>query len=307
MEPRNQALLALLLRSGKKISAQKTLAVLKDPAITNIQFTPRGVNEIIHRYSLSDTDVTQKECDASKVLYEEHINQKILVIDVASSDYPKHLRAIKDAPPILFVKGNIDAIETTPGVAVVGARASTRAGTEISRRVSRFLSENGWVVVSGLALGVDSAAHRGCIEGGSPTIAVLASGLHEATPKQNAGLAQEILANGGAWVSEHPLGVPPLRNHFIPRNRIQMGLSAGSIIVEAGKKSGSMTQARLCRAQNRALFAVIPESEANPLQLNCEGTLSIVDDPNFGATPIKSKTDYPRVLEILRNERLLLT
>lgn len=307
MEPRNQALLALLLRSNKKVSAQKILAVLKDPAISHIQFSPNAVNEIMARYSLSDSGVTQKECDESRFLYDEHVKNNILVIDIASVDYPKHLRAIKDAPPLLFVKGSLDAIELTPGVAVVGARASTKAGTEISRRISRFLSENGWVVVSGLARGVDAAAHKGCLEGGSPTIAVLASGLHEATPKQNSDLAQEILTEGGAWVSEHPLGVPPLRNHFVPRNRIQMGLSAGSIIVEAGLKSGSMTQARLCREQNRALFAVTPANPSNPLGLNCEGTISIVEDENYGATPVRTKEDYPKLLEILRNERILLS
>jgi DNA processing protein len=307
MNPRNQVLIALALRAGKKISAQKVLAVLKDPSLKEIDFSPSDVNAVLQQFSLSEHLLTQKDCDDAKTQYEEHLNQNIHILDVASKSYPKHLRAIKDAPPMLFVKGSLNSIASTPGVAVVGARESTKSGAEISRRISKFLSENSWVIVSGLARGVDAAAHTGCIEGGSPTIAVLASGLHEATPKQNSKLAQDILSNGGSWVSEHPLGVPPLKNHFVPRNRIQMGLSAGSIIVEAGLKSGSMTQARLCRSQNRALFSVVPITPENPLGLNCEGTVSIVEDPNFGATPIRSKADYPRVLEILRNEREMLT
>ena len=109
---------------------------------------------------------------------------------------------------------------------------------------------------------------------------------------------------GGAWVSEHSIGIPAKKHHFVPRNRIQIGLSAGSIIVEAAIKSGSLSQARFCVGQNRPLFAVVPQTSANPHHLNCEGTLHMVKE--LGAIPIRSKDDYPKLIEVLEKERKII-
>jgi len=195
------------------------------------------------------------------------MTDQIESIPIDSLDYPSSLRAIHNPPQTLYVRGNKDLLNR-PGVAIVGIRHCSKAGAIIARRMAQFLVEQGYVIISGLALGIDAAAHEGGLE---RTIAVLAYGLHEANPKANAVLAQRILDAGGAWVSEHPAGKPPNRNLFVPRNRIQVGLSVGSIIVESDIKSGTMTHANFAMKENHPLFVVLPQESTNPLGLQCAG------------------------------------
>lgn len=230
--------------------------------------------------------------------FEQHSKAAILQVDLASPFYPKWLRAIIDPPPVLFVRGSLDSFMRLRGVAVVGTRDTSTAGLEIARRIGAHFAEEGWAIISGLAIGIDAASHRGALDAKGKTVAVLANGLHEATPKTNARLADEILANGGLWLSEHPIGTPARKEFFVARNRIQTGLSAGSIIVEAALRSGSMAQANFCLREKRSLFAVLPQSAANPLKLNCVGTQDMV--LRLRATPILSKDDYPAVSALLK-------
>jgi len=218
--------------------------------------------------------------------------------------YPGFLKEVNDAPAIIHSRGDHSLMGNLPGVAVVGTRKASDNGAEIARRLGQFLAEQGWVVVSGLALGVDAAAHRGALDGDGQTVAVLASGLDKATPKKNEALAMEILERRGAWISEQPLGVPALRHHFVPRNRIQVGLSAGSIIVEAEERSGSISQANFCIEIGRPLFAVMPENDRNELGLNCSGTSFLVREK--GAYPIRTRADYGQMQTILDAYKLRL-
>lgn len=226
-----------------------------------------------------------------------HQEKGIHVFDLRSEGYPAWLASIEDPPPVLFVRGNAQAVSKSMGVAVVGTRDASRGGLEIARRIARVLGDHEWTVVSGLALGIDAAAHEGALQTTSPTIAVLAHGLEKASPRQNARLADQILEAGGAWVSEHALGVPARKENFVQRNRVQIGLSAGSIIVEAALRSGSMAQANFCVREKRKLFAVLPQTPDNPLGLNCSGTQDMV--LRLEATPIHSKGDYPEMLRLL--------
>ena len=178
----------------------------------------------------------------------------ILILDDGS--YPFLLREISDPPITLYVRGNWQACFEAPCVAVVGSRRCSTYGENASKMLSRDLAQQGICIVSGLARGIDSAAHRGAIEAKGKTIAVLGTGFDNIYPKENAKLVDEILAADGAVVTQFPLGTPPLKENFPYRNRVISGLSLGVLVVEASERSGSLITARLATEQNREVFAV---------------------------------------------------
>lgn len=237
---------------------------------------------------------------------EESQKLGIEIVSITSPKYPTCLKVIKDAPPVLHLRGNITMLQDLPGVSIVGTRKSSRAGSIIAQRISNFMATNGWIVVSGLALGIDTAAHEGALLSSlrGSTIAVLAHGLEAPKPKKNEKLAYDILDAGGLWVSEHPIFTPPRPPQFVARNRIQLGLSAGSIIVEAEPGSGSFTQAMYCLKQRRPLFAVIPQDSSNRLGLVSRGTELLVQ--KYKAMPIKSIDDYTAIVERLSIQKSLM-
>jgi len=178
----------------------------------------------------------------------------VLILDDGS--YPYLLREIDDPPITLYVKGDWQSCFDAPCVAVVGSRRCSTYGENASEMLSRDLASNGVCIVSGLARGIDTAAHRGAIAGKGKTIAVLGTGIDNVYPKENVKLVDEILASGGAIVSQFPLETPPLKDNFPYRNRIISGLSLGVLIIEASERSGSLITARLAMEQNREVLAV---------------------------------------------------
>lgn len=299
-------LLALVLLYKFKVPQNRVTSILRESfSISNSNsLTYIDANDLLHKHDLALPELTQDDWFFAHKIYEDNINNGVELLSINQDTYPRYLKVIKDAPPVLFIRGNLNIFQNLPGVAVVGAREASKAGIEISRRLGNYLVQNDWVVVSGLATGIDEFAHQGALESNGQTIAVLAGGLEKPSPARNAKLGFEILDKGGAWVSEHSVGVPSLKHHFVPRNRIQIGLSAGSIIVEAKIKSGSLSQARFCVGQNRPLFAVTPLTPDNPLGLNCEGTIHMVNE--LGAIPLKSKDDYGKLLSVLMNEKKII-
>ena len=181
--------------------------------------------------------------------------------------YPALLGELGDAPPLLFVAGAAQLLER-PQLAMVGSRQASRPGLDTAARFARSLAGGGFVVTSGLALGIDGAAHLGALEAGGATVAVLGTGLECLYPKRHSGLAQRILAEGGALVSELPLDAPPQAANFPRRNRIISGLSLGVLVVEASPSSGSLITARLAAEQGREVFA-IPGSIHHPGARGC--------------------------------------
>ena len=192
------------------------------------------------------------------------------LVTLSDDHYPYRLREIADPPPILFVRGELSAL-CEPQLAVVGSRNPTPAATEITFDVARQLAGCGIVVTSGLALGIDAAAHRGALEGGGRTVAVLGSGLDRIYPAAHAELAARVAA-AGALVSEFPPGTPPRPSHFPRRNRVISGLSLGVLVTEAAARSGALITARLAGEQGREVFAV-PGSILNPLTRGCHALI----------------------------------
>ena len=171
-------------------------------------------------------------------------------------DYPASLEHIHDPPPVLWLRGaRTELARCSPAIAIVGARDASAYGVGVASRLAGELASRGVTIVSGLALGIDAAAHRGALAAGGDTVAVLGCGTDIVCPRRNAGLRREILARS-CVVSELPAGTPPAAFHFPRRNRIISGLSLGVVVVEAGERSGSLVTARHALEQGRDVFAV---------------------------------------------------
>lgn len=171
-------------------------------------------------------------------------------------EYPAVLREISGPPDQLYCVGPLAELMTLPRVAIVGTRKISPYGQEVTRELARQLAEQGIVIISGLAFGVDALAHRTALAAGGLAIAVLPSPIEQIAPRTNYWLAREIIAQGGALVSEYEDGMPPLRQHFIIRNRIVSGLADAVVIVEAGQKSGALYTADFGLKQGKDVFAV---------------------------------------------------
>ena len=184
-----------------------------------------------------------------------------------SSDYPAMLKELPDPPLALWIEGTHSDLLNGPQLAMVGSRKPTANGRETAQQFARYLSERGLTIVSGLATGIDGASHRGGLQGCGSTLAVLGSGPDVLFPRSHARLAAEIIAKG-LIVSEYPPGTPPLAAHFPQRNRIIAGMSAGTLVVEAARRSGSLITARLAGNYGREVFA-IPGSIHNPMAKGC--------------------------------------
>ncbi len=178
----------------------------------------------------------------------------VLILDDGS--YPALLREIDDPPPVLYVKGDWQACLDGPCVGIVGSRNCSTYGQNAAEMIARDLASRGVTIVSGLARGIDSAAHRGALAGQGRTAAIIGTGLDSIYPRENNGLSRDILAAGGSLITQFPLGTPPLKDNFPYRNRIISGLSYGILIVEASERSGSLITARLAAEQGREVMAI---------------------------------------------------
>jgi DNA processing protein len=227
-------------------------------------------------YSLADAArevAAAKACGASFVALGE-------------PDYPPWLQMLDDAPPVIAIRGIADVF-TRPPVAIVGSRNASAVGLKFAERIARDLGAAGFAIISGLARGIDAAAHRGSLVSG--TVAVLAGGHDRIYPADHLGLLEQILDHGAA-ISEMPFGWEPRARDFPRRNRLISGLSAGVIIVEAAKRSGSLITARLAGEQGREVFAV----PGSPLDPRAEGTNALLKQ---GAILITEAADVIGAIE----------
>ena len=222
---------------------------------------------------------TMRICDRATAEWEIEGLEKLggRLIAIGEAEYPPALAALDDAPPLISVLGRVDFLNK-PMIAVVGARNASANGRHFAQTLSRDLGQAGLMVVSGLARGIDAAAHEGGLATG--TIAVVVGGVDVIYPQENAGLYERIVADG-AVVAEEPLGLQPQARHFPKRNRLISGLALGVLVVEAAQRSGSLITARLALEQGREVFAV----PGSPLDPRCQGTNDLI---RHGATLTQS-------------------
>lgn len=219
----------------------------------------------------------------------EFLNARALgvtFVALGEPDYPARLKMIDDAPPLIAVRGKLDILQQ-PMIAMVGSRNASAAGAKFAERLAHDLGAAGFAIVSGLARGIDAAAHRASLASG--TIAVLAGGHEHIYPAEHSGLLDAVLDSGAA-VTEMPLGWEPRARDFPRRNRLISGLSLGVVIIEAARRSGSLITARTAAEQGREVFAV----PGSPLDPRAEGTNGLLKQ---GATLVTEAADVLSVIE----------
>ncbi|MDO9323065.1 MAG: DNA-processing protein DprA [Pseudomonas sp.] len=232
-----------------------------------------------------------REEAAAALAWLEQPQHQLLMWDAPT--YPALLAELEDAPPLLFVAGDAGILES-PQLAIVGSRHASRPGLDTAQAFARSLAQAGFTITSGLALGIDGAAHQGALDVAGKTVAVLGTGLQRVYPARHQRLALSIIEQGGALVSELPLDCPPQAGNFPRRNRIISGLSLGVLVVEASPSSGSLITARLAAEQGREVYA-IPGSIHHPGARGCH---QLIRD---GATLVESVED---ILQALRGWQL---
>ncbi|MEE2882230.1 MAG: DNA-processing protein DprA [Planctomycetota bacterium] len=288
-----QLLLSLLLLPG--IGRGSVRRILAD--LESLPEDPDQLLEMVARSDLMSSvrpDIEQCS-DAWQVsikLLESLRAKNLEVIPFSSSRFPESLQQIEDAPALLFVRGSVDVLQRHC-IAVIGSRSTDGFGQEMARSVGRHCAAAGYPVVSGLAAGCDTAAHLGCLDGGEPTVAILAHGLDHVFPPENSSLADQIVAQGGALVSEYLPDQEPDSDQFIERDRLQSGLSHGVIFIQSELQGGAMHTVQFARQQQRPI-AVIAAVENDVSGELYAGNRRLIDEGDV--LPISRLTDLDRFL-----------
>lgn len=273
--------------------------------------------------SLGTVAVLSAARDEARSILERAEAASVRVITAFDEGYPERLRDVSDHPAVVYLKGADLSWERT--VACVGTRSPSRFGEVVTRRLATLMAEGGWTIVSGLALGVDALAHRAALDAGGVTVAVLGNGLDRVFPRQNSRLASEVVAGGGALLSEQPPGTEVSRSRLVLRDRLQSGLAAAVVLLQSDLSGGAMHTVRYALRQGRPIFAPVPtgryahEREARGVlavagatgaelatKLSARGELERLLTGELAKerpiTPIRGREDYPALLEML--ERL---
>lgn len=256
-----------------------------DYFIKYIKEKPKDENDIVDIFiNLKKNNKKIKVPSLEEVkLYHEKVNeivrlskvQNIETVDILNKSFPKRLKIIENYPQVLFYKGNYNAIINDYALAIIGSREASLNSKKNSYEMANYFAKENYSIVSGLALGCDTYAHRGCLDAKGMTVAVLSSGLDSIYPVQNRDLAENIIENDGCLLSEYPIGFTSFKNNFIERDRIESGLSLGTIVVEASIKSGTMHTANFTLKQERALACFNISKDGNKFLLENDNVLSI--------------------------------
>jgi len=270
---------AAVLRALAQLGDVCSLAVASSATLQSLGLGKEAIDYLHSERSRLETESDLKWIESSGAT----------LLPITSEKFPPQLRALRDAPAALYVLGNVDAL-SQPQVAIVGSRVPTAAGRKFAVQIAAELSGYGLAITSGLARGIDTAAHEAALSAGGRTLAVLGTGPDLCYPADNLALLQRILGNG-AVVSEFAPGTPPCRQNFPRRNRIISGLARGTVVVEAATDSGSLITARRALEQGREVFAV-PGSPLNPQAAGCLALL------REGAHLIRGAADVLEQIEI---------
>lgn len=227
-------------------------------------------------------------------------NNNIKIITPQDDFYPVNFKSINEPPVLLYYKGNPEILNHKFPVAIIGTREPTQYGLKVGKRISEFMTESGFVIVSGLAKGCDTAAHRGCLDSKGQTIAIFATGLDKVYPKENTELAEEIINNSGCILSEYPIGTQTRPNYFVERDRLQSGISKAVIVVETDIKGGTMHTVKYAKQQGRLIAAIYSHKETLRKNEKFQGNLEIVR--LFGGKPISNEVDLNNLISELKGE-----
>lgn len=237
------------------IKAQRLLETYKNPK----QIWDAKKEDLLKIEGIGEKIVEEILSNKYRIGLKEEIKkmkkEKVELISIYDEIYPKNLKEIYDKPICLYVKGNKEILNEF-SLAMIGCRENSTYGKEVATAVAKGLAKNNIITVSGLARGIDSISHKETLKQGGKTIAVIGSGLDIIYPYENTNLANEIIKTGGLVISEYPLGTKPAKMHFPARNRIISGLSSGLIVIEAKKKSGTMTTVDFALEQGKTVFAI---------------------------------------------------
>lgn len=246
---------------------------------------PKNENDIVDIFiniKNNNTKIKVPTLEEVKVAYEKAnkiVNlskeQNIETIDILHKNFPEKLKFIENTPQILFYKGNYNAIINENTLAIIGSREASNEGQENAYEIASLFAKENYSVISGLAIGCDTYAHKGCLDAKGMTVAVLSSGLDTIYPSKNRELAERIIDNNGCLLSEYPIGFAAFKNNFVERDRIESGLSLGTIVIEANIKSGSMHTANFTLQQKRALACFNIDKSGNRFLLENNDVISI--------------------------------
>ena len=260
-----RALMLLFYHPGELISASRAELEARLPITLNSQAS-RLLDDSLRR-EFAQHLARREQLDA---LRDSLLSAECFLMSLGDSNYPALLQEIHDPPLLLYLRGRRELLNKAM-LAMVGSRRASRRGEQDAQAFARALADSGFTIVSGLALGIDAAAHRGALDAGAGTVAILGCGVDVCYPRRNAELYRAIAENG-LLISEYPPGAEPLRHQFPRRNRIISGLSLGVLVVEATTRSGSLITARQALEQNREVFA-LPGSIHSPASRGCNALI----------------------------------
>lgn len=232
----------------------------------------KNYNKKINIPTLENVKIAYEKANKIVSLSKE---QNIKSIDILNKNFPQKLKHIENPPQILFYKGNYNAVINENTVAIIGSRKSYKESEKNAYEISKRLSIEKYSIISGLAIGCDTYAHKGCLDSKGMTVGVLSNGLDRIYPAQNRELAENIIENNGCLLSEYPIGFSSFKKNFIERDRIQSGLSLGTIVIQASIKSGTMHTVNFTLQQNRALFCFDIDESGNKFLLENNKAISI--------------------------------
>lgn len=274
-----------------------------DLTLENINSYQDNLTKIIKKSSILDAIFNNEQIELNKIntkkMIENHLNNNIYPIDISSDYYPVILRNIDDPPIVLYAKGNKELLKDNSRVAFIGTREPTKKGYLAAKKLARLFANNGYTIVSGLAVGIDTAGHEGALEAtNGKTIAVLASGLDSIYPAENKHLAQQILTNNGLLLSEYPLGARAFKSAFVQRDRIQSGLSLAVCPVQTPIEGGTQHTIKFSINQNRVLFCPSPQ-ESESIKAT-QGIYQLIDFNK--ALVINGPQDYEIIINAIKQK-----
>ena len=280
-----------------------------DYFIKYMKEVPKTENDIVDIFiniKNNNTKIKVPTLEEVKVAYEKAnkiVNlskeQNIETIDILHKDFPEKLKLIENAPQILFYKGNYNAIINENTLAIIGSREASKESQENAYEIACLFAKENYSIISGLAIGCDTYAHQGCLDANGMTVAVLSSGLDTIYPIQNRELSERIIDNNGCLLSEYPIGFSSFKNNFVERDRIESGLSLGTIVIEANIKSGSMHTANFTLEQKRALACFNINKSGNKFLLGNNEVISINGKEDIP----KIKSQLEKVKNSLKNKK----